>query len=163
MSVAVRWPNPVSPGLSSFRVEAPASWSVVEPPGALMALLSPEVNGFRANLVVFGERLPQEISLSEVAEGVLREASAKMIVEPLGIEPSVGAGGRPIVVREATACVEGHDIRQLVVATEAADWSPGGLRSVFVLLGTHLVGRTATDERVLVDVIASFILGDNPA
>ncbi|GAA3136400.1 hypothetical protein [Streptosporangium carneum] len=183
---ALRWPNAAFPGLSPFVVRPPEGWVMVEPPGALVAFLGPPIGGFCANLVVLGERLPKEVTVGAVAERTLRDAGAETIVEPLVADDAIarpqrplspalaperpsGASERPssgeglltqerppVALREALTHAAGHDLRQLVLATETADWSPGGSRSVFVLVATHLVARTTLDERVLVDALASF-------
>ncbi|MEO3813136.1 hypothetical protein ABGB17_29390 [Sphaerisporangium sp. B11E5] len=154
---AVAWPNLASPGLSPFHIEVPAGWTAVEPPGALIAFLGPEAGGFRPNVVVYGERLPREVTLVETAEQVLWETGAETATGPLADEDF------PLhAIREAVVSVDGRELRQLVVATEAGDLSPGGLRSVFALLATHLASRTPADEPVIVDILASFTCNRAP-
>lgn len=154
----VPWPNVASPGLSPFDIELPDGWTAVEPPGALIAFLGPESGGFRPNVVVYGERLPQEITLVEAAEAVLWDTGADTATGPLADEDF------PLhAIRESVIDVDGMELRELAVATEAGDVSSGGLRSVFTLLATHLVSRTAADEPVLVDILSSFACERAPA
>ena len=153
----VEWPNPISPGLSPFRLAVPERWSAVEPDEALIAFLGPPADDFRANLVVFGRRLPEDLSLSEVAELALRDGGAQRVVDP-GIDLPATAGGLPVSVRSSGITVDGREVRQLAVVTEAPDRSPAGLRSVYTMLGTHLAVRTDLDEPTLTSAMASFAL-----
>ena len=64
----VVWPNEASPGLSTFGLDVPDGWTAVETPGVLLTLLAPETDGFRANILVFGERLPSDTTVEEAAD-----------------------------------------------------------------------------------------------
>ena len=100
--------------------------------------------------------MPAEITLPEVAARALDAAGAGTAVEP-GYQREE-LSGRPVVVCGATARVAGRQVCQLVLATEAADLSPAGLRSVYVLVGSHLADRAGTDQPVLVGAMSSFSL-----
>ncbi|XTZ13462.1 hypothetical protein ACQSSU_18200 [Micromonospora echinospora] len=154
---AVEWPNAISPGLWPFRLDAPEQWSAVEPHEALIAFLAPPADGFRANLVVFGRRLPEDLTLGEVAELALSDDAPRRVVDP-GIDQPAAPGGLPVAVRSSGTVVEGREVRQIAVVTEASDRSPAGLRSVYTMLGTYLAGRTDPDESTLTSVMASFEL-----
>ncbi|MEW9555120.1 hypothetical protein [Nonomuraea sp. NPDC050783] len=142
MTVTVPWPNEVSPGLRPFRISVPDGWTAVEPPGALIAFFGPERSGFRPNVVVLAERLPSDVPLDDVAEQALLDLNAPSILAPL----------TPAALREATVTVEGRAFRHLSLAIGGPDRSPGGLRTVHLLLGTQLAG----EPDVLADIFASF-------
>ncbi|TMR08950.1 hypothetical protein ETD86_45590 [Nonomuraea turkmeniaca] len=145
MTVTVPWPNEASPGLRPFQISVPGGWTAIEPPGALIAFLGPERAGFRPNVVVFGERLPEDLPLGDVAEQVLLDLGADSILRPV-------APDDPVAIREATVTVEGRGCRHLVLVAGQPDLSAGGLRTVHILLGTQLAG--APD--VLPDIFSSF-------
>ncbi|MEH1017035.1 hypothetical protein V6U90_28545 [Micromonospora sp. CPCC 206060] len=153
----VEWPNAISPGLWPFRLAAPEQWSAVEPTEGLIAFLGPPVDGFRANLVLFGRRLPEDLTLGEVAELALLDGGPQRVVDP-GIDRPGAAGGLPVAVRSSGTTVDGREVRQIAVVTEAPDYSPTGLRSVYTMLGTCLAGRADPDESTLTSVMASFEL-----
>ena len=153
----VEWPNAISPGLWPFRLAAPEQWTAVEPAEALIAFLAPPADDFRANLVLFGRRLPEDLTLGEVAELALLDGGAERVVDP-GIDLPAAGGGLPVAVRSSGTRVEGYEVRQLAVVTEAPDRSPAGLRSVYTMLGTYLADRTEVDEPTLTSVMASFEL-----
>ncbi|MFD9946305.1 hypothetical protein ACFWYW_30425 [Nonomuraea sp. NPDC059023] len=145
MTVTVPWPNEASPGLRPFWISVPDGWTAVEPPGALIAFSGPERSGYRPSVVVFGERLPADVPLGEVAEQALLDLNAHSIIRPLTPDDTAA-------VREATVTVDGRDFRHLVLAAGGSDQSPGGLRTVHLLLGTQL----AAEQDVLADVFSSF-------
>src|SRR5262249_60473265 len=147
------WPNPVSPGLWPFRVEVPADWTAVEPPDALIAFLGPNLAGFRPNLVIFGQRLPDRVTLADAVQETLRDSGAETIVDP-GADRPGGPTARPVAVRAGRARYEGFDVCQLVAATEAPDRSTGGLRSVYTPVGSHLADQAAPDPPMLPTVMS---------
>jgi len=154
----VAWPNPASPGLRPFHVEVPPDWTAVEPPGGLIAFLGPEFEGFRPNVVVSGRRTAQEVALAEIAAAALREGGATVDAANDRDHPS---GDRlPTAVRTGSTRTDGLVIRQVAVATEAEDWSPAGVRSVYTLVGTYLADHSAVDEPLVMETISSFQLGE---
>lgn len=157
---SVTWPNPVSPGLRPFRLDVPPDWTAVEPPGGLIAFLGPEVEGFRPNVVVFGKRMPKEATLEEFAENGLREGGAT--IEDGGRDRDDAGDQLPIAVRTGTMQVDDRVVRQVAVATEASDWSPAGLRSIYALVGTYLADRRYFDDPVVTAMISSFTLQEVP-
>ncbi|MGC5010090.1 hypothetical protein ACLQ2R_04940 [Streptosporangium sp. DT93] len=155
MTPPMRWPNLVSPGLEAFDIDAPSDWRAIELPTALLAFLGPEADGFRPNLVIFGERLPDEITLDEVADRTLDDVGSDTVTTPLADAEIKTADMRPLTLRESITVIDGFTLRRLIMATEMPTRSPGGLRSVFVLVATHLRARPS-DGDVLTSTIASF-------
>ncbi len=152
----VGWPNSASPGISPFRIYVPPDWSAVEPEGGLIAFLSPEVvDNFRVNLVVFGERVPADKDLGELAEEALIGAGATNIVA-IGVDGAESDNQLPSAARRTDLQLEGRLVRQLAVTTEGSDRSTTGVRSVYALVGSCLAERAEIDERVLTDMISSF-------
>ena len=151
----VGWPNSVSPGLGAFRIDVPTDWSAIEPTGGLIAFLAPPSENFRVNLVVFGERVPGNKALGELAEEALLGAGATDIVA-IGVDGAESDEQLPSAARRADVMLEGRMVRQLAVTTEGPDRSPTGVRSVYALVGSCLVDRANTDEHILTDMISSF-------
>jgi hypothetical protein len=154
----LEWPNRISPGIRPFRLAAPDGWSVVEIPGALIALLGPDVDGFRSNLVVSGCRLPTSVELGEVADSSLDHCDPHSIVGPV-LDRAANRTQLAVAVRRGVASAGPVRLVQLAVVTRVQDASPAGLCTVFTLLGTCPVERAGTDEALLIDAIASFATG----
>jgi hypothetical protein len=151
----VGWPNSVSPGIGAFRIDVPSDWSAIEPTGGLIAFLAPPKENFRVNLVVFGERVPANKLLGELAEEALLGAGATDIVA-IGMDGAESDEQLPSAARRADMMLEGRMIRQLAVTTEGPDRSPTGVRSVYALVGSFLVDRAESDEYILTEMISSF-------
>ena len=148
----VPWPNEAAPGLAPFRLDVPDSWSAIEPPDALIALLGPERDGFRPNVVVFGQRLAAAVTVAEVAEHAAADSGVVVEREERG-----GADGElPAAIRRSAEVVRGLEIHHVVVTTEAGDASPTGLRSVYTLIGSCQAAHVAEDQPVLQKMISSF-------
>ncbi|HEY0452421.1 hypothetical protein [Actinophytocola sp.] len=159
----VGWPNSVSPGVGAFRIDVPSDWSATEPTGGLIAFLAPPRDGFRVNLVVFGERVPTDRDLGELAEEALLNAGATEIVA-IGVDGADSDEQLPSAARRTDLVLEGRMVRQLAVTTEGTDRSPAGVRSVYALVGSCLTERADIDEHVLTEMISSFTLtGEEPA
>jgi hypothetical protein len=150
----VGWPNSVSPGIGAFRIDVPSDWSAIEPTGGLIAFLAPQKESFRVNLVVFGERVPGNKDLGELAEEALIGAGATDIVA-IGVD-GAESDELPSAARRADVMLEGRMVRQLAVTTEGPDRSPTGVRSVYALVGSCLVDRAGFDEHILTEMISSF-------
>jgi hypothetical protein len=146
----VLWPNEAAPGLAPFRLDVPDAWTAIEPPDALIAFLGPERDGFRPNLVVFGQRLASAVTVGEVAE---RAAGDGGVVVEREERP---AGELPAAIRRSAEVARGLEIHHLVVATDAGDASPAGLRSVYTLVGTCQATHLPEDQPVLEKMISSF-------
>jgi hypothetical protein len=151
----VGWPNSVSPGVSPFRIDVPASWSAIEPNGGLIAFLAPPEDEFRVNLVVYGERVPADRSLGDLAEEALLGAGATSIMA-IGVDGAETDDQLPSAARRTDLLLEGRMVRQLAVTTEGPDTSPTGVRSVYALVGSCLTERAEVDEQVITDMISSF-------
>jgi hypothetical protein len=151
----VGWPNSVSPGIGAFRIDVPSDWSAIEPTGGLIAFLAPARDNFRVNLVVFGERIPPDKDLGDLAEEALLGAGANNIVA-IGMDGAESDEQLPSAARRADLMLEGRMIRQLAVTTEGPDRSATGVRSVYALVGSCLADRATDDEQVLTDMISSF-------
>ncbi len=145
------WPNAAAPGLAPFRLDVPDTWTATEPPDALIAFLGPERDGFRPNLVVFGQRLAAAVTLAEVAEHAA--ADAGIVVER---EDLAAAGELPAAIRRSAEVARGLEIHHVMVTTEAEDASPAGLRSVYTLVGTAQAAHLTEDRPVLEKMIGSF-------
>lgn len=150
----VVWPNEASPGLSTFALEVPEGWTAAETPGVLLTLLAPETDGFRANVLVFGERLPSETTVDRVADLAVDDGTGAAV--GTATDRPASAEHLPIAVRRSTEVVDGFEINHLVVSTEAGDHSPAGLRSVYTLIGSFLAARLEQDEPGIKNTIASF-------
>jgi hypothetical protein len=153
----VGWPNSAAPGLSAFRVDVPSEWSQIEPAGALVAFVAPEVEGFRITLTVYGERMPADIDLGMAAENALLVAGAKVIVA-LGIDGAEREEQLPSAARQADIRQNGSLVRQLAVATEPPGPSVTGMRSVYVLVGSCLSAQADVDEHILTEMISTFTI-----
>jgi hypothetical protein len=147
------WPNSAAPALAPFRLDVPDDWTAMEARGALLALLAPEHDRFRANVVVFGERLPADVAVDEVAEAA---AGADVAESIAGTQRASSETELAIAVRRSSRVVEDRTINQLVVSTEAEDRSAAGFRSVYTLVGTFLADRLEEDEPVLKGIVSSF-------
>jgi hypothetical protein len=151
----VGWPNSVSPGIGAFRIDVPSDWSAIEPAGGLIAFLAPPSDNFRVNLVVFGERVPADKDLGELAEEALLGAGATDI-EAIGVDGAETDEQLPSAARRTDLMLEGRMVRQLAVTTEGPDRSATGVRSVYALVGSCLTERAEVDENVLTEMISSF-------
>jgi hypothetical protein len=151
----VGWPNSVSPGIGAFRIDVPSDWSAIEPAGGLIAFLAPPSDNFRVNLVVFGERVPADKDLGELAEEALLGAGATDIVA-IGVDGAETDEQLPSAARRTDLMLEGRMVRQLAVTTEGPDRSATGVRSVYALVGSCLTERAEVDENVLTEMISSF-------
>ncbi|HEX4249612.1 MAG TPA: hypothetical protein VH008_17240 [Pseudonocardia sp.] len=151
----VGWPNSVSPGIGAFRIDVPNEWSAIEPAGGLIAFLAPPSDNFRVNLVVFGERVPADKELGELAEEALLGAGATDIVA-IGMDGAESEEQLPSAARRTDLLLEGRMVRQLAVTTEGPDRSPTGVRSVYALVGSCLTERADVDEHILTEMISSF-------
>ncbi|WP_028926093.1 hypothetical protein [Pseudonocardia acaciae] len=151
----VGWPNSVSPGIGAFRIDVPSDWSAIEPAGGLIAFLAPPRDDFRVNLVVFGERVPSDKELGELAEEALLGAGATNIV-PIGEDGAESEEQLPSAARQTDLQLEGRWVRQIAVTTEGPDRSPTGVRSVYALVGSCLTDRAEVDAQVLTEMISSF-------
>ncbi|MGQ0480051.1 MAG: hypothetical protein ACT4O0_03330 [Pseudonocardia sp.] len=154
----VGWPNSVSPGVSPFRIDVPANWSAIEPNGGLIAFLAPpgaDAATFRVNLVVYGERVPAEKSLGDLAEEALLGAGATNIVA-IGVDGAETDEQLPSAARRTDLLLEGRMVRQLAVTTEGPDRSQTGVRSVYALVGSCLTEHAEDDEPILTEMISSF-------
>ena len=151
----VGWPNSVSPGIGAFRIDVPAEWSAIEPAGGLIAFLAPPSDNFRVNLVVFGERVPEDKELGELAEEALLGAGATDIVA-IGMDGAESEEQLPSAARRTDLMLEGRMVRQLAVTTEGPDRSTTGVRSVYALVGSCLTERAEVDEHILTEMISSF-------
>lgn len=157
----VGWPNSVSPGIGAFRIDVPSDWSAIEPAGGLIAFLAPPVDNFRVNLVVFGERVPADKGLGELAEEALLGAGATEIVA-IGMDGAESEDQLPSAARRTDLMLEGRMVRQLAVTTEGPDRSPTGVRSVYALVGSCLTERSDVDEKILTEMISSFTVTAAP-
>lgn len=128
---------------------------MVEPSGALLALLGPERDGFRSNVIVSGGRLPEVTELGALAMGALASCEPDSIVGPVLDEPQ-SERQMAVAVRRGTTTAEDVKLVQLAAIIAAEDLSPGGLRSVFQLLGTCRADRVDPDEAILSGIISSF-------
>jgi hypothetical protein len=151
----VGWPNSVSPGISPFRIDVPATWSAIEPNGGLIAFLAPAQDDFRVNLVVYGERVPADRTLGDLAEEALLGAGATSIVS-IGQDGAESDEQLPSAARRTDLMLEGRMVRQLAVTTEGPDRSQTGVRSVYALVGSCLSERAEIDEPILTEMISSF-------
>jgi len=159
----VGWPNSVSPGIGAFRIDVPSDWSAIEPVGGLIAFLAPPPDNpsddpsdnFRVNLVVFGERVPADKDLGELAEEALLGAGATDIVA-IGVDGAESEEQLPSAARRTDLMLQGRMVRQLAVTTEGPDRSPTGVRSVYALVGSCLTERAEVDEHILTEMISSF-------
>lgn len=152
---SVGWPNSVSPGISPFRIDVPSNWSAIEPADGLIAFLAPPNEIFRVNLVVFGQRVPADQTLGQLAEEALLGAGATNIVS-IGVDGADNDDQLPSAARRADLLLEGRLVRQVAVTTEGPDRSRTGVRSVYALVGSCLAERAEVDEMVLIDIISSF-------
>jgi hypothetical protein len=152
--VEVTWPNEAAPGLAPFRLEVPDGWTAAETSGALLVLLGPERDGFRPNVVVLGDRLGPDASVDDVADQTLTRGEGSSVGE--GTSRPVSETRLAVAVRRGNTRVDGRVINQLVVATEAGDRSPAGLRSVYSLVASFLADHLEDDEPVLKAIIESF-------
>jgi hypothetical protein len=157
----VGWPNSVSPGIGAFRIDVPSDWSAIEPAGGLIAFLAPPADNFRVNLVVFGERVPADKGLGELAEEALLGAGATEIVA-IGVDGAESEDQLPSAARRTDLMLEGRMVRQLAVTTEGPDRSPTGVRSVYALVGSCLTERADVDEKILTEMISSFTVTAAP-
>ncbi|MBO0875934.1 MAG: hypothetical protein J2P19_21340 [Pseudonocardia sp.] len=159
----VGWPNSVSPGIGAFRIDVPSDWSAIEPAGGLIAFLAPPRDDFRVNLVVFGERVPSDKQLGELAEEALLGAGATNIV-PIGEDGAETDDQLPSAARQTDLQLEGRWVRQIAVTTEGPDRSPTGVRSVYALVGSCLTDRAEADAQILTEMISSFtVTAEQPA
>jgi hypothetical protein len=150
----IGWPNQASPGLAQFELDVPDDWTAAETPEALLALLGPEHDGFRPNIVVFGRRADISVGVADVADQTIADNGALEIGE--GSDRPATDSELAIAVRRASAMFGEIAVNQLIVAVAAEDFSPAGLRSLYVLLGTFLAARTEDDEPIVKAVISSF-------
>lgn len=159
----VGWPNSVSPGIGAFRIDVPSDWSAIEPAGGLIAFLAPPRDDFRVNLVVFGERVPSDKDLGELAEEALLGAGATNIM-PIGEDGAETDDQLPSAARQTDLRLEGRWVRQIAVTTEGPDRSPTGVRSVYALVGSCLTDHAEVDAQVITEMISSFtVTAEQPA
>ncbi|HEX4362715.1 MAG TPA: hypothetical protein VH141_34615 [Pseudonocardia sp.] len=105
--------------------------------------------------MVFGERVPADKELGELAEEALLGAGATDIVA-IGMDGAESEDQLPSAARRTDLLLEGRMVRQLAVTTEGPDRSPTGVRSVYALVGSCLTERADVDEHILTEMISSF-------
>jgi len=158
---SVGWPNSVSPGIGSFRMDVPSDWSAVEPADGLIEFSGPPVDDFRISMLVLGRRASADKGLGEFAEAALISAGATDIVA-IGMDGAETDDQLPSAARRGDLTMYGRRVRRLVVTTEAGDHGPTGIRSVYTLIGTCLRERADIDEHDLTEMISSFTISVGP-
>ena len=86
----VEWPNPISPGLSPFRLAVPERWSAVAPDEALIAFLAPPADATppTSDTLPTGDAPPAEAARAVVPDP--RAAAEPDSRTPVSAVPAAG-------------------------------------------------------------------------
>lgn len=154
MSELIRRPSSAA-STYPFQLTQPVGWTATEPPGALLVLLGPELDGFRSNVIVSASRISGSADLGALAAAAFDDCDPASVLGPV-LPPPLTEHRLGVAVRRGITVVGGRQLARLGVVIAADEPDPTGPRSVFGLLGTWPADRTDPDETTVTGIISSF-------